>query len=443
MSYLALARKWRPRKFKQVVGQKHVMIALENSLSKDRLHHSYLFSGTRGIGKTTIARLFAKGLNCEVGLTALPCGVCSTCKEIDEGRFVDLLEIDAASRTKVEDIRDLLDNVQYKPARSRFKVYIIDEVHMLSRHSFNAFLKTLEEPPGYVKFLLATTDSSKLPITVLSRCLHFHLKPISVDNLYSQLNYILSREHITYENQALDMIAHAADGSMRDALSLTDQAIVLSNGQINSETVTNMLGILDASKAISLLEALSANESKILIKNICSLDKTGIQWDALLKQLASQLHRIAMYQALPSTLNRTQKDSKRIILLGKSLSPQTVQLYYQIVIKGREDLPYSPTERIGLEMVLLRMMSFKPISHDIIKPISTSTKLANQSSSLSGRKKDSLSKSEKNKLSSITNINEVDYRTKKSRTLRDQLRSNRKDLKTSYQNLDISKKKTI
>ncbi|MBU5692165.1 DNA polymerase III subunit gamma/tau, partial [Vibrio cholerae] len=227
MSYLALARKWRPTRFSEVVGQSHVLTALENALAQNRLHHAYLFSGTRGVGKTTIGRLFAKGLNCETGITATPCGQCATCQEIDQGRFVDLLEIDAASRTKVEDTRELLDNVQYKPARGRFKVYLIDEVHMLSRHSFNALLKTLEEPPEYVKFLLATTDPQKLPVTILSRCLQFHLKPISVENIQQQLDKVLHAEQISSDSKALNLLAHAADGSMRDALSLTDQAIAL------------------------------------------------------------------------------------------------------------------------------------------------------------------------------------------------------------------------
>jgi DNA polymerase-3 subunit gamma/tau len=253
MSYLALARKWRPTKFNEVVGQAHVLTALENALAQNRLHHAYLFSGTRGVGKTTIGRLFAKGLNCETGITASPCGVCDTCKEIDEGRFVDLLEIDAASRTKVEDTRELLDNVQYKPARGRFKVYLIDEVHMLSRHSFNALLKTLEEPPEYVKFLLATTDPQKLPVTILSRCLQFHLKPISVDNIHEQLDHILQHESVNAEARALGMIAHAADGSMRDALSLSDQAIALGNGQVLTDSVAHMLGTLDTDQALHLL----------------------------------------------------------------------------------------------------------------------------------------------------------------------------------------------
>ena len=361
MSYLALARKWRPTKFNEVVGQAHVLTALENALAQNRLHHAYLFSGTRGVGKTTIGRLFAKGLNCETGITSTPCGECDTCREIDEGRFVDLLEIDAASRTKVEDTRELLDNVQYKPARGRFKVYLIDEVHMLSRHSFNALLKTLEEPPEYVKFLLATTDPQKLPVTILSRCLQFHLKPISVDDIHQQLEHVLSQEKLEFEPRALGMIAHAADGSMRDALSLTDQAIALGNGQVKSELVRHMLGTLDTDQALHLLDAISSKQPQQAMDCLSNLAQNGVEWDGLLNQLAAQLHRIALYQALPSTLDKAQPDAEKVELLARALSPQDVQLYYQIALKGRQDLPFSPSERIGLEMVVLRMMAFRPV----------------------------------------------------------------------------------
>lgn len=311
MSYLALARKWRPNKFDQVVGQKHVLTALENALAQNRLHHAYLFSGTRGVGKTSIGRLFAKGLNCETGITATPCGECATCREIDEGRFVDLLEIDAASRTKVEDTRELLDNVQYKPARGRFKVYLIDEVHMLSRHSFNALLKTLEEPPEYVKFLLATTDPQKLPVTILSRCLQFHLKPISVDDIHQQLDYILGQEQVLAESKALGMISHAADGSMRDALSLTDQAIALGNGAVQTDIVSHMLGTIDTDQAIHLLESISSKQPQQAMDKIHRLAANGVEWDGLLQQIATQLHRIAMYQALPASLDRAQPDAEK------------------------------------------------------------------------------------------------------------------------------------
>ncbi|MGF1695971.1 DNA polymerase III subunit gamma/tau [Vibrio lamellibrachiae] len=360
MSYLALARKWRPTKFNEVVGQSHVLTALENALAQNRLHHAYLLSGTRGVGKTSIGRLFAKGLNCETGITATPCGECDTCKEIDEGRFVDLLEIDAASRTKVEDTRDLLDNVQYKPARGRFKIYLIDEVHMLSRHSFNALLKTLEEPPEYVKFILATTDPQKLPVTILSRCLQFHLKPISVDVIHQQLDHILAQESVTSEARALGMISHAADGSMRDALSLTDQAIALGNGTVETTLVAHMLGTLDTDHAIHLLEAISHKQPKVAMACIEQLAVNGVEWDGLLQQLAAQLHRMAMYQALPATLDKAQPDAEKIELLCQSLSPQDIQLYYQIILKGRSDLAQAPSARMGLEMIVLRMLAFRP-----------------------------------------------------------------------------------
>ncbi|NOI70756.1 DNA polymerase III subunit gamma/tau [Vibrio owensii] len=373
MSYLALARKWRPNKFDQVVGQSHVLTALENALAQNRLHHAYLFSGTRGVGKTSIGRLFAKGLNCETGITANPCGECDTCREIDEGRFVDLLEIDAASRTKVEDTRELLDNVQYKPARGRFKVYLIDEVHMLSRHSFNALLKTLEEPPEYVKFLLATTDPQKLPVTILSRCLQFHLKPISVDDIHQQLDHILEKEQVSAEARALGMISHAADGSMRDALSLTDQAIALGNGTIQTDIVSHMLGTIDTDQAIHLLESISSKQPQQAMDKIQQLASNGVEWDGLLQQLASQLHRVAMYQALSSTLDQAQPDAEKIELLSKALTPQDVQLYYQIALKGREDLTLSPNGRVGMEMIVLRMMAFRPSANNSANVISTSS----------------------------------------------------------------------
>ncbi|EGR0265392.1 DNA polymerase III subunit gamma/tau [Vibrio alginolyticus] len=376
MSYLALARKWRPNQFDQVVGQKHVLTALENALAQNRLHHAYLFSGTRGVGKTSIGRLFAKGLNCETGITATPCGKCDTCREIDEGRFVDLLEIDAASRTKVEDTRELLDNVQYKPARGRFKVYLIDEVHMLSRHSFNALLKTLEEPPEYVKFLLATTDPQKLPVTILSRCLQFHLKPISVDDIHQQLDYILGQEQVSAEPKALGMISHAADGSMRDALSLTDQAIALGNGAVQTDIVSHMLGTIDTDQAIHLLESISSKQPQQAMDKIQQLAANGVEWDGLLQQVATQLHRIAMYQALPASLDRAQPDAEKIELLSKALSPQDVQLYYQIALKGREDLTLSPNGRVGLEMIVLRMMAFRPSSNSGANVVSSNCESA-------------------------------------------------------------------
>ncbi|MCG9624941.1 DNA polymerase III subunit gamma/tau [Vibrio mediterranei] len=360
MSYLALARKWRPRKFSEVVGQTHVLTALENALDQNRLHHAYLFSGTRGVGKTSIGRLFAKGLNCETGITSTPCGTCSTCIEIDEGRSVDLLEIDAASRTKVEDTRELLDNVQYKPARNRFKVYLIDEVHMLSRHSFNALLKTLEEPPEYVKFLLATTDPQKLPMTILSRCLQFHLKPITVENIQQQLDHILEKEQVQSESRALALLAHAADGSMRDALSLTDQAIALGNGNVSTPVVSQMLGTLDTAQAIQILESLTTGDAHQVMTKLEHLAENGVDWDTLLSELALQLHRIAMAQALPSSIDAAIADSEKIQHLARVLQATDVQLYYQIALKGRQDLPFAPSQRVAVEMTLLRMLAFRP-----------------------------------------------------------------------------------
>ncbi|MGF1690441.1 DNA polymerase III subunit gamma/tau [Photobacterium kagoshimensis] len=368
MSYQVLARKWRPHQFDDVVGQSHVLTALANALAHDRLHHAYLFSGTRGVGKTTIARIFAKGLNCEQGITASPCGQCSTCREIEEGRFVDLLEIDAASRTKVEDTRELLDNVQYKPARGRFKVYLIDEVHMLSRHSFNALLKTLEEPPEYVKFILATTDPQKLPVTILSRCLQFHLKHLDTTQIHDQLAHVLTQEQVDFEPRALNLIARAADGSMRDALSLTDQAIALGNGSVGTEPVSMMLGTLDTDQALQLLESVAQGEAQAAMASVASLAAIGVEWDSLLRELAAQLHRVALHQALPASLDESAPDAERIAALSNAMSPQDVQLSYQIALQGRQDLAYAPEGRTGLEMVLLRMLAFRPMSGQGITP---------------------------------------------------------------------------
>lgn len=368
MSYQVLARKWRPYQFADVVGQSHVLTALGNALEQNRLHHAYLFSGTRGVGKTTIARIFAKGLNCEQGITSTPCGKCTTCREIDEGRFVDLLEIDAASRTKVEDTRELLDNVQYKPARGRFKVYLIDEVHMLSRHSFNALLKTLEEPPEYVKFILATTDPQKLPVTILSRCLQFHLKHLDHQQIHAQLDKVLTEEKVEYETRALALLARAAEGSMRDALSLTDQAIALGNGHVTAEIVAAMLGTLDTDQALYLLEAVATANANTAMAGLQQLASIGIEWDSLLRELSAQLHRVAMFQALPASLDDSLPDAERVNLLSQLMTPQDVQLCYQICLQGRQDLSFAPDGRTGLEMVLLRMLAFRPVSGGSITP---------------------------------------------------------------------------
>ncbi|NMP26156.1 DNA polymerase III subunit gamma/tau [Rahnella sp. SAP-1] len=361
MSYQVLARKWRPQTFTDVVGQEHVLTALANGLSLGRIHHAYLFSGTRGVGKTTIARLLAKGLNCETGITSTPCGLCDNCREIEQGRFVDLIEIDAASRTKVEDTRELLDNVQYAPARGRFKVYLIDEVHMLSRHSFNALLKTLEEPPAHVKFLLATTDPQKLPVTILSRCLQFHLKALDVEQIRNQLDKVLQAEQIASEARALQLLARAADGSMRDALSLADQAIAMGQGQVTTETVAQMLGTLDDEQPLAIIEALVSADGAKVMAQVDQAASRGVDWETLLVETLALLHRIAMVQLLPSVLdNHYASIEQRLRELARVIPPTDVQLYYQTLLMGRKDLPFAPDKRMGVEMSLLRALAFHP-----------------------------------------------------------------------------------
>ena len=357
MSYQVLARKWRPKTFADVVGQQHILTALANGLRENRLHHAYLFSGTRGVGKTSIARLFAKGLNCVNGVTAEPCGVCEHCKAIEEGNFIDLIEIDAASRTKVEDTRELLDNVQYKPVLGRYKVYLIDEVHMLSRHSFNALLKTLEEPPEYVKFLLATTDPHKLPVTILSRCMQFHLKALEQSQIAKHLGYILNQEQIPFESLALDKLANAAQGSIRDSLSLTDQAIAMSNGNITLNIVNEMLGLLDETQAIEIIYALQQGNGEKLMQVVSEVANKAGDWDELLREVAENLHKIAMQQLLPQA-SLTEAD--HISFLAKHIAPQDVQFFYQVVVSGRKELSLAPTARMGAEMVLLRALAFHP-----------------------------------------------------------------------------------
>ncbi|MFF6011745.1 DNA polymerase III subunit gamma/tau [Rahnella sp. R3(2024)] len=361
MSYQVLARKWRPQTFADVVGQEHVLTALANGLSLGRIHHAYLFSGTRGVGKTTIARLLAKGLNCETGITSTPCGVCDNCREIEQGRFVDLIEIDAASRTKVEDTRELLDNVQYAPARGRFKVYLIDEVHMLSRHSFNALLKTLEEPPAHVKFLLATTDPQKLPVTILSRCLQFHLKALDPEQIRKQLENVLTQETIATEPRALQLLSRAADGSMRDALSLTDQAIAMGQGAVTTETVAQMLGTLDDEQPLAMLEALVSADGGQMMAQVEQAASRGVDWENLLVETLALLHRIAMVQLLPSVLdNHYAAIEQRLRELARVIPPADVQLYYQTLLIGRKELAYAPDKRMGVEMTLLRALAFHP-----------------------------------------------------------------------------------
>lgn len=367
MSYQVLARKWRPHTFEQVVGQQHVLTALTNALDQGRLHHAYLLSGTRGVGKTTIARILAKSLNCEQGISSHPCGVCDTCREIDQGNFVDLLEIDAASRTKVEDTRELLDNVQYRPARGRFKVYLIDEVHMLSRHSFNALLKTLEEPPPYVKFLLATTDPQKLPITILSRCLQFHLKSLDQTQIARQLEWVLDQEGQPFEPRALLALAKAADGSMRDALSLTDQALAHGNGSVRLESVLAMLGTLDHHHLHQLLEAVLRQDAPATMAKITEIATLGPDFDQLHAELEALLHRVAMAQLLPASVQEQGADADALLQLAGAMSPEEVQLCYQIVLGGRKDLPWAPDGRTALEMTCLRMLAFSP-RREVVHP---------------------------------------------------------------------------
>ena len=357
MSYQVLARKWRPKNFSEVVGQSHVLTALENGLKENRLHHAYLFSGTRGVGKTSIARLFAKGLNCVNGITADPCGECENCKAIEAGNFIDLIEIDAASRTKVEDTRELLDNVQYKPVVGRYKVYLIDEVHMLSRHSFNALLKTLEEPPEYVKFLLATTDPQKLPITILSRCMQFHLKALDEPQISAHLNRVLTAENIPFDAPALDKLAKAAQGSIRDSLSLTDQAIAMGNGKVSTDVVNTMLGLLDEDQPIEIIYALHQGNGERLMKTIQTVAEKAGDWDELLAETAEKLHQIALMQLLAK--NATDEND-HLGFLAKHISPEDVQFFYQVIVSGRKELASAPNRRIGAEMTLLKALAFHP-----------------------------------------------------------------------------------
>ncbi|SFA73507.1 DNA polymerase III, gamma subunit /DNA polymerase III, tau subunit [Pseudomonas sp. NFIX10] len=360
MSYQVLARKWRPRSFREMVGQTHVLKALINALDSQRLHHAYLFTGTRGVGKTTIARIIAKCLNCETGITSAPCGECSVCREIDEGRFVDLIEIDAASRTKVEDTRELLDNVQYAPSRGRFKVYLIDEVHMLSSHSFNALLKTLEEPPPYVKFILATTDPQKLPATILSRCLQFSLKNMTPERVVEHLTHVLSVENVPFEDDALWLLGRAADGSMRDAMSLTDQAIAFGEGKVMAADVRAMLGTLDHGQVYDVLHALIEGDAKALLEAVRHLAEQGPDWNGVLSEILNVLHRVAIAQALPEGVDNGHGDRDRVLALAQALPAEDVQFYYQMGLIGRRDLPLAPDPRGGFEMVLLRMLAFRP-----------------------------------------------------------------------------------
>lgn len=366
MSYLVLARKWRPKSFEQMVGQKHILTIMSNSLSQNKIHHAYLYCGTRGVGKTTLARIFAKCLNCQTGVTTTPCNQCDTCKQIDNGSFPDLIEIDAASRTKVEDTRELLDNVQYAPTAGRYKVYLIDEVHMLSGHSFNALLKTLEEPPGHVKFLLATTDPQKLPITVLSRCLKLQLKMLSITEIKDHLAHVLNQENIAFESNALTEIANAAKGSMRDALSLLDQAIVYCQQPINFEQVCEMLGTTSALFSFELLTAIAEQDINKALDTVKQMEDKSCDLIQATDHLLQTLYHIALYQADPNTLalNNNSDEANQlenIKQLADQFQSEDTQLLYQICLQGKQDMPFAPSLRVGFEMLLLKLAQFYPL----------------------------------------------------------------------------------
>ena len=360
MSYQVLARKWRPQNFQELVGQEHVQRALVNALNDDRLHHAYLFTGTRGVGKTTIARIFSKSLNCETGITSTPCGQCATCVEIAEGRYVDLIEVDAASRTGVDDTRELLENVQYAPTRGRYKVYLIDEVHMFSKSSFNALLKTLEEPPPHVKFLLATTDPQKLPVTILSRCLQFNLKRLPISLIISHLQHILTQENVEHNVSALQLIAEAADGSMRDALSLLDQALAFGGGVIREQEVRDMLGSVSRDKIIGLVKALLQRDATQTMKVVAELAEMSPDFENVLAELLSLLHHMSLAKTVPEALDEFVSARDILLKLSEEVSAEDLHLFYQIALIGRRDLPLSPDARNGFEMIMLRMLAFRP-----------------------------------------------------------------------------------
>ncbi|MFI3138092.1 MAG: DNA polymerase III subunit gamma/tau [Methylococcaceae bacterium] len=376
MAYQVLARKWRPHNFTEIVGQAHVVQSLTHALQHERLHHAYLFTGTRGVGKTTIARILAKAINCENLQDFNPCGQCDICVAVDNGCFLDLIEVDAASRTKVEDTRDLLDNAQYAPNRGRYKVYLIDEVHMLSGHSFNALLKTLEEPPAHVKFLLATTDPHKIPVTVLSRCLQFNLKRLSPVQISAQMEFILQQEQIAYELPALTLIARAADGSMRDGLSLLDQAIVFGSGRVNHVDVLDMLGTVAQQPVTDILRALADNDANAVLTLVAEIAHLSPDFTSVVQEILHILHRVALYQVAPISLEQ-EFDPEAIIALATLLSPEDVQLYYQIALIGQRDLALAPDPQAGFEMILLRMLTFRPMSDQI--PVTSNAVVPTQS----------------------------------------------------------------
>ncbi len=361
MTYQVLARKWRPRTFSEMVGQEHVLRAIINALDNNRVHHAFLFTGTRGVGKTTIARILAKSLNCEKAMSSTPCGQCSACREIDEGRFVDLLELDAASHTGIDNMREVLDNAQYAPARGRYKVYLIDEVHMLSKPAFNSMLKTLEEPPPHVKFILATTDPQKIPVTVLSRCLQFNLKRLPWEFINKHLEHVLACEGTESEPAARSAIARAADGSMRDALSLLDQAIAYGGGKVCEVDVRTMLGSIAQEHVLTLLQALARNDAQAVLECVHSLAEQAADFSGVLAELISSLHRVAFAQVLPAAVDDSFGDAESILSLAQEMSAEDVQLFYQIGVIGRRDLALIPDARSGFEMVLLRMLAFRPV----------------------------------------------------------------------------------
>ncbi|NII10302.1 DNA polymerase III subunit gamma/tau [Oleiagrimonas sp. C23AA] len=368
MSYQVLARKWRPRRFAELVGQEHVVRALSNALDTGRMHHAYLFTGTRGVGKTTIARIFAKSLNCERGQSADPCGECAVCTAVDAGRFVDLLEIDAASNTGVDDVREVIENAQYAPTRGRFKVYLVDEVHMLSKNAFNALLKTLEEPPPHVKFLLATTDPQKLPVTVLSRCLKFNLKRLLPDQISGQMDHILKAEGIEHDPEAIIELARAADGSLRDGLSLLDQAIAYGGGALRAEDVRSMLGSVARSQVIGLLSALAAGDGAALMAECDQIASFSPDFGGVLDEIAGVLHRVQLLQLVPGYRGEAG-DEQELAALAQSMPAEDVQLYYQLALAGRRELTLAPDARTGFEMCLLRMLAFRPADGEESAPV--------------------------------------------------------------------------
>jgi DNA polymerase III subunit gamma/tau len=374
MSYQVLARKWRPRNFAGLIGQEHVVRALTHALEQNRLHHAYLFTGTRGVGKTTLARILAKALNCETGITATPCGICSACTEIDSGRFVDLIEIDAATNTGIDNMRELQDNAIYAPTRGRFKVFVIDEVHMLSKQAFNSMLKTFEEPPEHIKFILATTDPQKIPVTVLSRCLQFNLKQMPREAIYEHLGYILQQENTAAEPAALRLIAQAAQGSMRDALSLLDQAIAYAGGKVSEEAVRAMLGVIDQDYLFQLLDALARQDINAMLAVADEMESRSLSFDNAMQDLAALLHQLALGQSAPDALARDLPERERILALAQRFDAEELQLYYQIALHGRRDLPLAPDEYAGFSMSLMRMLAFRPDQADAAAPASAKKK---------------------------------------------------------------------